>query len=409
MNPELPKLRSRLEAVPVQHSGSLHIVVRDLEGLNPHTVILSPHAYFLASLMDGSNSLVDIQAAFMRRFGTMLFREKVEALIRDLDSQLLLENDHSRSRREELISEFRNQPFRPPCHAGLSYETDPDQLRAQLLSFFAPENGGPGNPEPAASERQLLGLVAPHIDLRAGGPCFAHAYKALVEAGPIHTCVILGTGHEPLPHYFALTRKEFQTPLGMVAVNNDFIDRLISRCPLDLLADEFYHRREHTIEFQTLFLKLLTPNTRIVPLLCSFGVEEIQQRPQELLELARSLHEILDTYPEPVCLLASVDLAHIGPRYGDPFKPHPGTIHETREADHHLLQTVLAADGEAFAGLLVREQNRRRICGLPPLYVMLNILAGRSTGELLRYDYTEVDADHSFVTFASVALYENTT
>ena len=65
----------------------------------------------------------------------------------------------------------------------------------------------------------------------------------------------MGTCHEPLPNYFALSRKDFETPLGLLSADNDFIDDLVSRSDLDLFADELSHRREHTIEFQTLFLK----------------------------------------------------------------------------------------------------------------------------------------------------------
>lgn len=406
MSAELPKLRSRLEAIPIRQGSELHIALRDLEGLNPDTLVLSPQAYFLVTLMDGSNSMVDIQAAFMRRFGSMLFREDLDGLVRELDTYLFLENENSRSRAQQLITEFRNQPSRPAFHAGISYEADAEALRTQLQSFFSPENGGPGDPKPAASGRSILGLMAPHIDLRTGGPCFAYAYKALLEASPIHTCIVLGTGHEPLPNYFALSRKDFETPLGLLSADNDFIDELASRCSLDLFADEFAHRREHTIEFQTLFLKLLLPEVKIVPILCSFGVEEMEPPAEAILHMTLSLQESLASSPRQVCLLSSVDLAHIGPRYGDPFRPHAGTVREHDEADHRLLETISSADAEGFASILVRERNRRRICGLPPLYLMLKALEGTAVGELLNYDSTEVDGEGSFVTFASMAFYE---
>ncbi|UCG14528.1 MAG: AmmeMemoRadiSam system protein B [Deltaproteobacteria bacterium] len=402
----MPKLRSHLEAIPIRRGPDLYIAIRDVEGLNPETLVLSPQAYFIVSLMDGSNSTVDIQAAFMRKFGHILYRENVAKLIDQLDANLFLDNERSRDGLQRLITEFREQPSRRSYHAGVSYDADPEALRNQLKSFFDPENGGPGDPGLDKSGRTLLGLVAPHIDLRAGGPCFAHAYKAMVEANPVSTCVILGTGHEPLQNYFSLTRKGFETPLGLVSADNDFIDELSSRCSMDLFADEFAHRREHTIEFQTIFLKLLLPHLRIVPILCSFGVEEMEQQVDPILEMVQSLRETLHAYPQPVCLLASVDLAHIGPRYGDSFRPHAGTVAETQDEDGRLLETLTVADAEAFTSLLVNQRNRRRICGLPPLYVMLKSLEGQVEGELLHYDYTEVDGDHSFVTFASLALYE---
>lgn len=406
MSAELPKLRSRLEATPFRRGREVYIALRDLEGLNPETLVVTPHAYFIITLMDGANSVVDMQAAYMRRFGDILFRENVDALVQQLDSHLFLENENSRSHLEQLIAEFRNQPYRPAFHAGMSYEADPEKLRAQLHGFFSPENGGPGDPSPANPERTIAGLMAPHIDLRSGGPCFAYGYKALLEANPIDTCVILGTGHEPLAHHFALSRKDFETPFGPLSADKDFIDEFASRCRLDLFADEFAHRREHTIEFQTLFLKLLLPEVRMVPILCSFGVEQIETRSEAILAVVQSLRETTANHQKSVCLLASVDLAHIGPRYGDPFRPHAGTVSENKDADHRLLETTAAADAEAFADILVRERNHRRICGLPPLYVMLKTLQGTVSGELLHYDYTKVDGEGSFVTYASMAFYK---
>jgi AmmeMemoRadiSam system protein B len=393
-------------AIPVRQGGTVYIVLQDQEGLSRDTLVLSQQAYFLVTLMDGSNSLVDIQAACMRQFGQMLFREDLEDLIRKLDANLFLENDRSRAHREQIIAEFRSQPRRPAFLAGSGYEADPEKLRNQLLGFFPREHGGPGQPEPGRLGRRVLGLVAPHIDLRAGGPCFAYTYKALAEAAPVSTCVILGTGHEPLSLCFALTGKDFETPLGPVAVDGDFVGELCRRSTLDLFADEFAHRREHTIEFQTLFLRLLLPEVRIVPVLCSFGVEEIEQGVEPIANMVRALRETIETYPRPVCVLASVDLAHIGPRYGDSFQPHPGTIRDTSLADERLLKTVAAVNPEAFAAQLIRERNCRRVCGLPPLYILLKVLEGRAAGEILHYASTEVDPHHSFVSFASMVLYD---
>ena len=128
MSEELPTLRNRLEAIPIRRGRELYIALRDLEGLNPETLILSPQAYFLVTLMDGSNSVVDIQAAYMRRFGDILYREELAGLLQKLDTHFFLENENSRGRMRQLITEFHNQPTRPAYHAGVSYENDGDDL-----------------------------------------------------------------------------------------------------------------------------------------------------------------------------------------------------------------------------------------------------------------------------------------
>ena len=68
--------------------------------------------------MNGSNSVVDIQAAYMRRFGDMLYREKLDGLIQTLDDYLFLANENSRARMRQLIDEFSNQSIRSPFHAA---------------------------------------------------------------------------------------------------------------------------------------------------------------------------------------------------------------------------------------------------------------------------------------------------
>ena len=53
-----------------------------------------------------------------------------------------------------------------------------------------------------------------------------------------------------------------------------------------------------------------------------------------------------------------------------------------------------------------RGRNRRRICGLAPLYVLSKIFEGAAAGVLLDHSYAVVDQQNSFVTFASMAFYE---
>ena len=61
-----------------------------------------------------------------------------------------------------------------------------------------------------------------------------------------------------------LARKSFATPLGGVPTDLEVTERLLAAYegPDDLLAGEFHHRAEHSIEFQTVYLRALLGETR---------------------------------------------------------------------------------------------------------------------------------------------------
>jgi hypothetical protein len=109
---------------------------------------------------------------------------------------------------------------------------------------------------------------------------------------------------------------------------------------------------------------------------------------------------------DAVGFIASVDLAHIGPRYGDLFRPHAGTVREHLEADCELLEILGKCDPLEFMERVGRGRNRRRVCGMASLYMLAKILEGSAAGEVLEHAYSVVDNQNSFVTFASMAFYE---
>lgn len=402
---DYPKLRSGLEAAQVEHESQKMILISDRLGFSEVPLIMSPLAASLLGMMDGEHSLRDIQAHCMRATGQMVFIEDLQEVVRRLDESLFLDNENFRNVLERRIARFNEDPIRRMKFAGSGYPAEAPALKARLDSFFSPEAGGPGLPFQAPPQRRLLGLVAPHIDINAGGPCFAHAYKALSESFAPDTWVILGTGHEPLENHFALTVKDFETPLGLVRCDRDLAEELARRAPREIRASEYNHVREHSVEFQAVFLAHLQPTARIIPLLCSFSLEDAEVDRDYIDEVARIMGDLAKGGSRSVGFLASVDLAHIGPRYGDRFHPTRITIQEHMEADARLLDLLARGDSDGFMKCLLREHNGRRICGMGPLYVLARILSGRAQGELLHHTRAAVDQAGSFVTFASMAFY----
>ena len=401
---DYPKVRAGLEALPYEYQGQRLVLLRDRLGLAPDSLLIPPHLAALLAQMDGQNSLRDLQTYYMRMTGNLLFIEDLQGYVKKLDESLFLESERFLEMVARERNDFLQNPVRRMQYAGTSYPSDPRLLRSHLNEFFS--RAVDAEKLEHSRGRRLVGLMAPHIDLNAGGVCFAHAYRAASEAAAPSTWVILGTGHEPIANYFALTPKDFETPLGLTTHDREYCRELVQRAPRDLRVGEYSHRKEHTIEFQAVFLAHTQPSAGIVPLLCSFSLEDWETDGSYIDQMAGLLRELAQERSPAVGFIASVDLAHIGPRYGDSFHPHNGTVQEHLEADRRLLESLTRCDPRDFMREVGRGRNRRRICGVAPLYVLSKIFEGAAVGELLDHSYAVVDNQNSFVTFASMAFYE---
>jgi AmmeMemoRadiSam system protein B len=85
-----------------------------------------------------------------------------------------------------------------------------------------------------------------------------------------------------------------------------------------------------------------------------------------------------------VCLVAGVDLAHVGPRFGDPARNTRASLRAVETADRAMLRAVTAADPAGFFASVAEDGDRRRICGLSPIHAFLRVLEG-VPGRLVRY------------------------
>jgi AmmeMemoRadiSam system protein B len=407
-----PKVRP-LEAFPLQVEGKEMFGLKDPVGISPEIVFVPPEAFFLISLMDGTNGLRDMQAAYMRKFGTLLFSDAIADLISQLDAYFLLENRHFEDRLQRLRDEFKKAEVRKAAFAGRGYEADPAMLKAQLTGYFT-EQGATGIPQGGNNQTRLKGFVAPHIDFARGGTCYAYAYKTLgesvEESNSADLFCILGTCHTPMRNPFAFTLKAFETPLGRAQVAQDIVEECAQRLPFDPFHDEFSHRMEHVIEFQVVFLQYLLGEREftIIPILCnSFhdmilgGVSPMEYPPYH--DAVSILKERLASHPS-LCLVASADLAHVGPQFGHQETVTPGVLAEVRAKDVEMLDHVAHLQGEEFYRFILQEKDRRNICGLPPIYALLHLIDAQ-IGKVLHYQQWHDPQGKGAVTFASMAFF----
>jgi MEMO1 family protein len=420
MSEPAPRLR-RVEAFPVEHEGRECIALRDPAGYTPAIALLHGPLLDLVSLFDGEHTIADIQESVMRRHGQLVERRQIEQIVETLDAQGFLDSPGFAERRAAIDAGFLAAPARPATHAGSAYAGEGSELRAMIDGFFTPPDG-PGAivehaaPRPegrGATERrgapEVRAVIAPHIDFHRGGPAYAWAYRELAERSQADLFVIFGTCHAGMEHPFALTRKDYASPLGEAPVDRDFVEALAARARQDCFGSELAHRMEHSIEFQAVFLRYLYASRRnvtIVPVLASFAHEAMLsgRRPDDDPRVPRFLEAMAETIAASgrrVALIAGADLAHMGPRFGDPEPITPVELEQIKRADGEMLETVAAGDPAAFFESVARDDDRRRICGFSPIYATLRILGG-AAGEVKRYG--QWPDPNGVVTFASVVL-----
>ena len=407
---DYPKLRD-INAFPVQSSGQTLLCLQDPQNISEKALFVPPPLYFIVCLFDGQHSILDIQAEYMRRFGELLYTDKLQEIINRLDENLFLDGGRFEEALRQKEEGFKNASFREAVFAGKSYEGDPDGLRTQLEGYFEGANG-PGPLEQKKSTKGLKGVVAPHIDFQRGGFCYAFAHREIWERNGSPCFVIFGTAHTPMKNPFCLTRKDFITPLGTLNVDKELVDAIQSHCPDDLFEDEGVHRSEHSIEFQCVFLRYLYPEPnllKIVPILTGSFHEAIEKgiSPMELKPIRQfidALKEAVSSLGKEVCYIASADLAHMGVQFGDRDGVSEYGLRGIAQEDQEMLEYAEKMDAEGFFSSILRERDRRNICGLPPIYTMLKILEARE-GKLLKYDQAFTPETQSVVTFASLAFY----
>ncbi|MBX3198931.1 MAG: AmmeMemoRadiSam system protein B [Labilithrix sp.] len=272
-------------------------------------------------------------------------------------------------------------------------------------------DGGDATNGAEATRARLVGLVAPHIDPWRGARCYGAAYRALAAALPddVETFVLLGTSHAPMREPFALCRKTFATPLGPMEADFDAIDAIATACDFDPYADQFNHKREHSLEFQAVFLRHLLGKrrARIIPILAGLGAHqqsgESPTRSRSVTRFYDALRKIVDR--RSAVVIAGADLAHVGPRFGDPRALDEAERTRLDSVDRDSLARAERVDAEAFWEHVASDLDSRRVCGLGPMYSLLRTIDPSARGEVRHYEQTVDPEEGSIVSHAAVGFY----
>ena len=145
---------------------------------------------------------------------------------------------------------------------------------------------------------------------------------------------------------------------------------------------------------------------KIVPILCGSFTETVKTGTEPskhpmIGAFIEALKREIGAEKRRICVIAGVDLAHVGGRFGDEnLKLTPTRRKIFEETDRTMLEIILKGNASKFFNFIVEEEDKRRICGFPAIYTMLKALSLKK-GELLHYDQSYEQATNSLVTFCS--------
>ena len=402
-----PKIRP-LNVFPIEDGGREVICLQDPLKIADKHMFVDYQTYFIIALMDGEHEISDIQLAYTRRFSDLLLNKRVNFLLRELDDNLFLEGERFEEAKRQLSESFRRKPVRRAEHAGSAYEEEPEKLRAQLDEIMRMAGEGKQNHR---KRKYLRGLIAPHIDIRAGAESYVRAYRRVADAEAADLYVILGISHASSKREFILTDKDFETPLGVSRTDKAFVKDLTKSLSLDYMEDEFVHKGEHSIEFQVLFLQHVLEDRayRIVPILCSGFNKQVEEdvlpeMDPEICEFLTALQEEIEKSRAKVCIIAGVDLSHVGQKFGTPGQLDSSQLKAIENLDREMLRLIENGGMADFFRHIEVDKNGRNVCGFPAIYSLLFLLKG-AHAELLYYGQDYQPATSSMVSFASMAFY----
>jgi AmmeMemoRadiSam system protein B len=398
-----PVLRSDIQPVTTVVNGRRMIAFHDPYELTDSRMAIDMHLLPLLQFLDGTHDLRDIQMGLMKQQGgRMVCISEIESLIEQLDQACILNSESFRNKMHRLRVEFINRENRLPVYAGKSYMSEPEVL-AQLIQNV--EN----NLKPLNSENiqdSITGILAPHIDITIGKNTYVNVYRYL-KGKHYDLVIILGVNHQSQDGLFSVSEKNYITPFGEIQTDRSFIMELKRNMPEGALSsDDFGHKTEHSIEFQTIFLQyFLKGQFAMAPILCGSIHEFIFQRKNlfddhRFLEMVHRVKTRIQESRSRVLIVAGVDLSHIGLKFGDSM-PASSILPWAMSSDRTVLSMLTRGEPEKILRHAIETRDQYHICGLPAI-LLLSSLLREDRADIIQFETYDEQETQSAVNYASM-------
>jgi hypothetical protein len=231
------------------------------------------------------------------------------------------------------------------------------------------------NPDPS-----VVACISPHAGYIYSGRTAGRIHSILPDA---ETYVVIGPNHTGYGSAVAVSMDTWQTPLGEVEVDREFINAM----PKEIVdVDETAHRYEHSLEVQIPFLLYLHKDFKIVPICLGMQDEETAKEvSEEILEAERKTGR-------EIVLIASSDMHHYLPDKN------------CREKDSAVIDAILSMNISKYYRTIYDLQ--ASVCGYGAIGVAMEYVKHRD-GYARLVDYStsgDVADKSSVVGYAGIAF-----
>ncbi|MCC6904881.1 MAG: AmmeMemoRadiSam system protein B [Anaerolineae bacterium] len=221
--------------------------------------------------------------------------------------------------RSDAIADVRPSPI-----AGMWYPGNPIRLRESVSRLLDASKAPPVSGE-------IIGLIAPHAGHVYSGPVAAGAFS-IVQGMAFDRVVVVCPLHQPQSFAPVLTsgHHAYETPLGVIPVDRDALNRLEEHMPLRPIRFD----GEHALEIELPFLQVALDGP--------FTLLPLMLREQTLplaAELAEALVKALAGDGKRTLYIASSDLSHFY------------TQQQAAVFDQRVLDSIEAFDAKAVIRL----------------------------------------------------------
>ncbi len=255
---------------------------------------------------------------------------------------------------------------RKPFAAGKFYTANPKDLQQHLQLLFT-------NSVQHTSENEILAMIVPHAGYVFSGTVAASGYHQIDTEKSYEHVFIIAPSHTTYFNGASIYCKgHYETPLGEVKIDIDFVNKLIDQHAVLSCAPEV-HQQEHSIEVQLPFLQYCLKNEfNIVPIVVG------NPSTRNCEKLAAALQPYFNCNN---LFVISSDFSHY-PSYENAIK-----------ADKNTAEAILTKNPEIFEQAIKENESEHipglatSACGQGPILTLLYLLQHQNniSAEIIQY------------------------